>query len=121
MFEAINSIGVAGLPLVLLAIAIVFLTIRYSLMLFRGHDGARVDINNVLYLGTFGLLLGVFSHFLGLYQGTAIMAQLRPDQIAAGYGQSLLALLYGFAVFFIAAIAWFVLRLRTRSSKFETV
>ncbi len=117
MFDFINQIGVFGMPLIIIALIILFLTVKYSMKLWSNNTNKNIDINSILYLGVFALSLGLFSHYLGLYQATGIMAQLRPEQIAAGYGQSLLALLYGFTIFFLSAICWFGLRLKVRRLK----
>jgi len=119
MFNFLNKIGMFGLPLVITALFILYLTVKYSLKLFGTNSEPPADIHNIIFLGIFALALGLFSHYFGLYQATAIMAQLSPGQIAAGYGQSLQALLYGFGIFFISAIAWFVLRLRLIKLKLE--
>ena len=121
MFKLINEIGVFGMPLVIIALIILFLTAKYSMKLWSSNTNKNIDINCILYLGIFALSLGLFSHYLGLYQATGIMAQLRAEQIAAGYGQSLLALLYGFVIFFLSAICWFGLRLRVRKLKLRRV
>lgn len=114
MLNLINEIGVLGLPLIIIALTILFLTAWYGIKLWSRKAETAIDINSIIYLGIFGLSLGVFSHFLGLYEASKIVSQLRSEQIAAGYGQSLLALLYGFAIFFIASVSWFVLRLKVR-------
>ena len=114
MFNFLNQIGMFGLPLLIIAIAILILSAKYSIQLWGDNQEITPDINKIVYLGILGLSLGLFSHFLGIYQASGLFAKMRPDQIAAGYGQSLLALLYGFGVFFIAASAWFLLRSKKR-------
>lgn len=114
MFNSLDQIGMFGLPFVMIILAILSLTVKYGIKLWSQHTATPIDINSVLYLGIFALSLGLFSHFLGLYQASGIVAQLRTEQIAAGYGQSLVALLWGFVIFFISAISWFVLRFQAR-------
>ncbi|MGD8747560.1 MAG: hypothetical protein PVI44_03770 [Balneolaceae bacterium] len=116
MLDFLNQIGLFGLPLLIIALSVIILTAKYGIKLWGGAETA-VDINNIIFLGIFGLSLGIFSHFLGLYQASGFIAQLPPKQIAAGYGQSLLSLLYGFGVFFISAVAWFGLRLKMKKSQ----
>lgn len=114
MFSILSQVGIFGLPLLLVLLSVFFLTIKYSLKLWGAETDSQVDINAIIYLGIFGLMLGVFSYFLGLYEGTKIAAQLRPDQLANGFGIALVSLLYGFAIFLVSAIFWFVLRFRAR-------
>ena len=114
MFTILNQIGIFGLPLLFVLSAVFYLTIRYALKLWGANTEPDVDIHVIIYLGIFGLALGVFSHFLGLYEGTKIAAQLRPDQLANGYATALVSLLFGFVIFLLSGISWFVLRFRVR-------
>ena len=114
MFSFLNQIGIFGLPMLVIALTVLFLTAKFGVRLWGNNADPNVDINSVIYLGILAVSMGVFSHFLGMYQASGIMAQLRAEQIAAGYAQSLLALLYGFGIFFISATCWFVLRYRVR-------
>lgn len=114
MFTILNQIGIFGLPLVLVLSAVFYLSIKYALKLWGSNTEPNVDIHVIIYLGIFGLALGVFSHFLGLYEGTKIAAQLRPDQLASGYATALVSLLFGFVIFLLSGILWFVLRFRMR-------
>jgi hypothetical protein len=114
MFNILNQLGIFGLPLFLILLTVFYLTIRYSFKLWRTNSKGGVDINIIIFLGIFGLALGVFSYFLGIYEGTKIAAQLRAEQLADGYGRALLSLLYGFVIFLLSACSWFFLRLQAR-------
>lgn len=114
MFTILNQIGIFGLPLLLILLSVLYLSIRYALKLWGKNTEFDVDIHAIIYLGIFGLSLGVFSYFLGLYEGTKIAAQLRPDQLAGGFATALVSLLFGFVIFFLSGISWFILRFRTR-------
>lgn len=120
MYSILNQVGIFGLPLLLILLSVFFLTIRYSLKLWGNNTDVRVDINAIIYLGIFGLALGIFSYFLGLYEGVKIAAHLRLDQLASGYGVALVSLLYGFSIFLLSAIFWFVLRFRVRKLRQAT-
>ncbi len=115
MFHILNQTGIFGLPLLLILLAVFYLTVKYSLKLWRSNSEAGVDINIIVYLGIFGLVLGLFSCFLGIYEGTKIAAQLRTEQLADGVGTALVSLLLGFAIFLFSACSWFILRLRVRN------
>lgn len=114
MFNILNQIGIFGLPLLLILAAVLYLTIRYSIKLWGANSEADVDIHGILFLGIFGLALGGFSYFLGLYEGTKIAAQLRPDQLAQGLGTAMVSLLTGFIIFLLSAVFWFILRWKSR-------
>lgn len=110
----LNQVGIFGFPLLLVALTVIYLTARYGVQLWGTHPESGVDINLVLYVGVFGLALGLFSCFLGLYEGTKIAAYLRSEQLADGIGRALVSLLAGFAIFLLSACSWFVLRMRRR-------
>lgn len=114
MFYILNQIGIFSLPLLLILLAVFYLTVRYSLKLRRTNPEVGVDINAIIYLGIFGLALGGFSYFLGIYEGTKIAAHLRTEQLADGFGTALVSLLFGFVIFLLSACSWFILRLRAR-------
>lgn len=115
MLNFINQMGMFGWPLVILASVIVFMVAKYSIKIFGNHHDTTVDINRILILAVLALSLGIFSHFLGLYQGLQIFSQLSSAQFAAGYAVSLFAFLFGLVVFIVSLICWFGLRLRLRS------
>lgn len=115
MFHILNQTGIFGLPLLLILLTVFYLTVKYSLKLWSSNSEAGVDINIIIYLGIFGLVLGLFSCFLGIYEGTKIAAQLRTEQLADGVGTALVSLLFGFAIFLFSACSWFILRLRVRN------
>ncbi|MEX0647689.1 MAG: hypothetical protein WEA56_04940 [Balneolaceae bacterium] len=115
MFHIINQSGIFGLPLLLTLLAVFYLTIKYGIKLRRTNSEAGSDINIIIYLGIFGLALGLFSTFLGIYEGTKIAARLRPEQLADGVGTALVSLLFGLAIFLFSACSWFILRLRRRN------
>lgn len=120
MFDFINQLGMFGFPLLIIVVAILVLTVKHSMALWGSRKDTTVDINSIIYLGMFSVVLGLYSHFQGMYQASGILAHLKPAQIAAGYGQSLRALLYGFGIFFLSAIAWFVLRYKCRKLQLAT-
>lgn len=114
MLSILSQVGIFGLPLLLVLISVLTLSIRYSLKLWGSNTETNIDINAIIYLGIFGLTLGIFSYFLGLYEGTKVAAMMRPEQLAGGFGVALISLLYGLSIFLVSFICWFVLRFRVR-------
>jgi hypothetical protein len=114
MFNLISQSGIFGWPMAIIALSSIFLTAKYSIKLF-GKKESNVDLNKIIFLGVFALTLGVFSHYLGLYEGLQIFSYLSSDQVAGGYATSLLALLFGFGIFIVSAILWFLLRIKLHS------
>lgn len=120
MFDFINQLGMFGFPLLVIAITILALTIKFSLALWGAKQDSTVDVNSIVFLGMFCVVLGLYSHYLGMYRASGFLAKMKPAQIAAGYGQSLRALLYGFGIFCLSAVAWFILRYKRRSLQLAT-
>jgi len=114
MFFLINQMGVFGLLLTILFLTNIFLSVKYAVKLFSKKDSSNFDINKLIFVGVFSLAVGFFSHFLGLYEASQFITQFNNTQIANGYGQSLLPLLFGFIIFFISCISWFSLRSKLR-------
>jgi len=114
MFNFINQLGMFGFPIFVIAITILALTVKFGIALWGPKQDTTVDINSILLLGLSSVALGLYSHYLGMYQASGFLAQMKPAQIAAGYGQSLRALLYGFGIFSLSAVAWFILRYKQR-------
>ncbi len=114
MLSFINQIGPFGWLLTLIAVITVVLFIKFAVALFGPAAKTKVDIGLLTFFGALGLSVGAFSTLLGLYQGLQIFSQLSSTQIAAGFSQALLALLFGLFIFILASVLWLVLRLRLR-------
>ncbi len=115
MLNFISQLGTYGWPLIFIAVANVVLIIKYMLTLFGNKSDKFIDINRIMVLAVLALAVGVFSHFSGLYLGLQLFGQFTTEQFAAGYATSLLALLFGFAVFIVSLIFWFILRIKQQS------
>ena len=115
MFNVINQAGILGWPMVLLLLINIFLAVKYSLKLFGSDEETNVDINKIIFIGILALSLGVFTHYLGLYQGLQLFQFLSAKQVASGYAISLVALMLGLGVFVVSGILWFYLRIKLNS------
>ena len=115
MFNVINQAGILGWPMVLLLLINIFLAVKYSLKLFGSDEETNVDINKIIFIGILALSFGVFTHYLGLYQGLQLFQYLSAKQVASGYAISLVALMLGLGVFVVSGILWFFLRIKLNS------
>ncbi|MGD9487396.1 MAG: hypothetical protein AB7W47_05205 [Calditrichaceae bacterium] len=115
MLNLINQAGILGWPMALIALGIIFLTVKYGIKLFGKEKETNVDLNKIIHLGVFALSLGVFSHYLGLYEGLQIYSYLSAEQVAAGYAVSLVALILGLGIFIVSGLLWFLLRTKLNS------
>ena len=109
--------GIFMWPLLIVTIIIFYLSIRKSVDLFilniQNQAKLKNGINAILFWGSFSIVLGIFAHFVGIYQAMqAIMAanDISPAIVAHGYALSLITILSGLFLFMISGIIWLVLQ-----------
>lgn len=117
MIEFIMMGGPFMLIQLVIACAIAWLTIAKLYVTFRKKDIDREYYNNgvnaIIFWGGMGLLLGIFGHFLGVYQAMNAIRMandISPAIVAGGYAMSLSTVLFGLGMFLFSAIIWFYLR-----------
>ncbi|MBI9052677.1 MAG: MotA/TolQ/ExbB proton channel family protein [Bacteroidales bacterium] len=104
------------LPIYLIWVTVIYLSVKFLV----AYKSENIDLNKlnklnsvILFLGSFAFLLGLFAQILGLY-GALISIQaagdISPALMAGGLRISFLAPLYGFGIFLISGIVWFVFR-----------
>lgn len=112
------SLFYEGGPLFMGLITILALTMLY----FSGKEVASVfgspgsyNSGNLYYIRFFGMLAlvtGVLGQIIGLYEAMKHISQaegVSQQMLAAGFRISSISTLYGFIVFLIAHIIWFIL------------
>ena len=109
--------GIFMWPLLIIALIIIYLTIRKTIDLFftenQNRSKMKNGINAILFWGGFSIVLGVFSHFVGIYlamQAIKAAGDISPGIVANGYSMSLISILSGLFIFMISAIIWLVLQ-----------
>ncbi len=117
MLRFFLSGGLFMWPLLFAVIAILILSIKKAFELFGKKDlsQARLEsgINAIIFWGGISVVLGFFSHFLGVYEAMQAISRahdISPAIVAEGYAMSLTTILFGLFIFLYAAISWFVLR-----------
>ena len=103
--------------LVILTVIVFILSIDKIIKLFFKNSSTcnEKQINTILFWGAFGVALGVYAHFLGIYnafQAISKATSISPAIIAGGYAVSLLPILYALLLFLLSAVVWAVLRWR---------
>ena len=121
MFNLFMRGGVYMWPLLLFAIIIVVLSIKKIIDLFFKKDlnsmKLESGINSILFWGGMSVLLGFLGHFFGLYlamEAISRASDISPVIVAAGYGVSLITVLFGLLNLLVASLFWFVLRWRLK-------
>jgi biopolymer transport protein ExbB/TolQ len=101
--------------LLVILLVVVVLAITKGAQLFSNKEKnikkLENGVNAILFWGIYGVVVGLFAHFLGiLYAMEAIKraADISPAIVAGGYSISLLTILFGLIIFMIAAIIWFI-------------
>jgi hypothetical protein len=120
MFELFISSGVTFMTLI---------TIPALLMLFFAGQGAVAVFGTpavyqpgklyyIRFFGMLALVFGVFGQIIGLYQAMSYISQMEgvsQQMLAGGIRVSSITTMYGFIIFLIAHILWFVLDLKGKS------
>ncbi len=105
--------------LFILLLSVLVLTAKKAIILFGNSDqpeeSLRKGVNEIVQVGLFALVFGIFGQCLGLYSAfVAIqeMGDVSPALLAGGLKVSMITTLYGFFIFLLSYISWFVLKLK---------
>lgn len=97
-------------------IVVIFFAIKFLVNYFsENRDLQKLAKQNslIIFIGSFAFLFGLLGQIVGMY-GALLSIQaagdISPALIAGGLRISLLAPLYGFVLFLISGIIWFVFR-----------
>jgi biopolymer transport protein ExbB/TolQ len=119
--ELFKYMGIWGLPLAVIAIAVVVLIVRTALRLpgMTADDRAAVGngLHGILFWGAVSALIGIIGQNSGMYNALTAISRAReisPQVIAMGVAQSLTTTLFGLTTLLVAAVAWFTLLTRYR-------
>ena len=102
------------LPIYAMWIVVIVLTIMLLVKVAVKKEADTKKLRDViLFLGSFAFLWGMLGQVLGMIQAMGAIERARdisPAIIAGGFKISLLAPVYGFTLFIISYLVWFVVR-----------
>ena len=104
------------LPIYIMWIVVIFFTIKFLLNYYsENKDLKKLAKQNsfIIFIGSFAFLFGLLGQIIGLYNALlAIQAagDISPGLMAGGLRVSLIAPLYGFILFLISSVVWFIYR-----------
>ena len=104
------------LPIYIMWIVVIFFTIKFLLNYYsENRDLKKLAKQNslIIFIGSFAFLYGLLGQIMGLYGALlAIQAagNISPAIMAGGLRVSLIAPLYGFILFLISSVVWFIYR-----------
>ncbi len=111
--------GPAMWPLIIIGIAVLVIAAKKANDLYfkEGLSKAQLEkgINAIIFWGAFSIILGVFAHFMGVYNAMQAISQapaVSPQIVAGGYAVSIITILTGLIIFMISAILWVLFRSR---------
>ena len=117
MISFFLSGGIFMWPLLVIAIIIVYLSVRKVIDLFfvdnQNRSTLKNGINAILFWGSFSVVFGIFAHFIGIYlamQAVMVAGDISPAIVANGYALSLITILSGLFLFMVSAIIWLFLQ-----------
>ncbi len=102
------------LPIYVMWIVVIVLTIMLLVKVAVKKEADTKKLRDlILFLGSFAFLWGMLGQVLGMIQAMGAIERagdISPAIIAGGFKISLLAPVYGFTLFIISYLVWFVVR-----------
>lgn len=104
------------LPIYIMWVVVIFFTIKFLLNYYSANrDLKKLAKQNslIIFIGSFAFLFGLFGQIMGMYGALASVqaaGDISPALIAGGLKVSLITPLYGFVLFLISGIIWFIYR-----------
>lgn len=124
MFDLFIEGGWEFMSLVtIMALAMLFYTVKTALVLFNTDTAASTvrpaSLYYIRFFGMMALVSGVLGQMIGLYEAMkhiAAQGGIPQGVLAGGIKVSSICTLYGFIVFLIAHLIWFVLDLKFKNT-----
>lgn len=101
------------LPIYILWVVVLVLTIAMAIKYFKSNSNNKKLRELTLFLGSLAFFWGIFGQIIGLLGAmSAIEAvgEISPSLLAGGFKVSMYTTTYGFALFIVSFIVWFVAR-----------
>jgi biopolymer transport protein ExbB/TolQ len=115
------SMGVFGIPMIVIALAILVLVIRKAVDLWGRKDlsPGRLEsgLHAILFWGAVSALFGVLGQLMGIYRSLGVIMgakEISPNMVARGFAESFTTTIFGLEILLVSAIIWFVLYGRYR-------
>ena len=117
MLQVLREAGPVVVPVILLALVVVFLALWNALtLMLRGAEKParrRASIDAILFWGSVAAVLGFLGQWIGILKMTKVIARegvVSPPMVVLGLSESLLTTVTGMIVLSLAAFLWFILR-----------
>lgn len=108
------------LPIYIMWIVVLLLTVRMIALFNKtGHNRLVRQNEVVVFIGSFAFLFGVLGQVIGFFEAFTVIEQvgdISPALVAGGLRVSMLAPGYGFLLFLISGIIWFIFRMKLKHS-----
>lgn len=117
ILQFLREAGPVVIPLILLAVVLVFLALWNALsLLLRGAEKPerrRSSIDSILFWGSVAAILGFLGQWIGILKLTKFIAQegvVNPSMVVLGLSEALLTTVTGMMLLCVSAFLWFLLR-----------
>lgn len=109
-----------GGPLFMGILTIIFIAVIATavyLFILKGKDETNVTLSKITLvkeIGIFGLVMGIFAQFIGMFQAFKAIEQIgtvSPAMLMGGLKVSSVPTLYGFVIFLISYLLYFALKI----------
>lgn len=103
------------LPIYAMWVVVAILTGRFLLQQHRGAEKPALKRMNssILFFGSLAFLMGIFGQILGLFEALIYIQEMGPvsaSALAGGLKVSMICTVYGFALFMLTVIIWYIFR-----------
>jgi hypothetical protein len=117
ILQFLREAGPVVIPLILLAVVLVFLALWNALsLLLRGAEKPerrRSSIDSILFWGSVAAILGFLGQWIGILKLTKFIAQegvVNPSMVVLGLSEALLTTVTGMMLLCVSTFLWFLLR-----------
>lgn len=119
LFEFMVTGGLPGMIIItMLGLVMIFFAIKKGISLYRDEDNTKKYLDIILFFGSLAFAFGIFYQVIGMFDIFNIVAEvgdIAPALIMSGFKVSLIAPLYGFIIFIISYICWFIYKTKLRT------
>lgn len=121
IFDLFVDGGMIGmLTITALGIVAIALAVKKGMEIFNQKQFIKKGLDAILFFGSLAFAIGILYQVIGMFQAFSIVAEvpdISPVLLIAGIKVSMIAPIYGFVVFILSYIAWFIYRAKLKEQK----
>lgn len=120
LFEFMVTGGLPGMLIITtLGLVMIFFATKKGISIFREGDRSKRFLDIILFWGSLAFAFGILYQIMGMFQVFSVVAEvgdIAPSIIMSGFKVTIIAPFYGFIIFVISYILWFIYRSKLRAA-----